>query len=222
MMNIIFLFPALFSQFEEWDEFLDESPTFDSYIGESLVGSKERATFLLERDPHIPASELANEWKMLLSKHVKVGDTVLDYGARAGDFAIPISKMVGNDGEVVAIESDLPLFRGLFWNLVRAHRKNVKIFSMGLNQPIDDLDLSKVSLMRIDANGREDLFLRGAELTLKKFKPTLLIRILGEINVERADRYIQEEYERRLEEIHELGYDTQQLFGSWYLAVYRE
>lgn len=222
MTNIILLFSALISQFEEWDEFSQDATTFDSYVGESLVGSTERAAFLLERDPHIPASDLANEWKMLLSKHVKAGDTVLDYGARVGDFAIPLSKLVGNDGNVVAIESDLPLFRGLFWNLVRAHRKNVKIFSMGLNQPIDDLDLPKISLMRIDAKGREDLFLRGAEETLERFKPTLLIRILGEINVEKADRYIQEEYERRLEGIHELGYDTQQLFGSWYLGTYRE
>jgi len=222
MMSIIFLFPALFSQFEEWDEFSEEYTTFDTYIGESLVGSTERAAFLLEKDPHIPPSELANDWKMLLSKHVKAGDTVLDYGARAGDFALPLSKMVGSDGNVVAIEPDLPLFRGLFWNLVRAHRKNVKIFSLALNQPIDDLELPKISLMRVDANGREDLFLRGAEETLRRFKPTLLIRILGEINIERADRYIQEEYVRRLEGIHELGYDTQQLFGSWYLGTYRE
>lgn len=222
MMNIFFLFPALFSQFEEWDEFSEEYTTFDTYVGESLVGSTERAAFLLEKDPHIPPNDLANEWKMLFSKYVKAGDTVLDYGARVGEFAIPLSKLVGSDGSVVAIESDLPLFRGLFWNLVRGHRKNVKIFSLGLNQPIDDLELPKISLMRIDANGREDLFLRGAEETLKRFKPTLLIRILGEIDVERADRYIQEEYERRLEGIHELGYDTQQLFGSWYLGTYRE
>lgn len=48
------------------------------------------------------------------------------------------------------------------------------IFTITLDQYVEDFHLSRIDLMKIDIEGAEFLFFKGAEQTLRRWKPTLL------------------------------------------------
>ena len=81
------------------------------------------------------------------------------------------------------------------------------------------MELEDVSLIRIDANGRENLILKGAEKTIQRCKPVLILNMLGGIAIERGDRFIKQEMDRRISDIRKMGYNLQRIEGSWYLGL---
>ncbi|NGX46948.1 MAG: hypothetical protein K1000chlam3_00315 [Chlamydiae bacterium] len=213
------LLPTLDSEFEEWEEFQTIEETYEEFIGESLIGSKEWAEYLQELDPHIDPEPIDPNWNILFERYIKKKSVVIDYGAKSGGQTLAFAHLVGGDGKVLAFEPKPELFRGLFWNLVRNNVQNARIVCPEAEEQIDLLELENVSLIRIDANGRENLILKGAEKTIQRCKPVLMLNMLGGIAIERSDRFIKQEMDRRVSEIRKMGYNLQRIGDSWYLGL---
>jgi FkbM family methyltransferase len=81
--------------------------------------------------PGLPESDDSlNEY--LTALNVKPGDTVLDLGAYAGASSYFLSKVVGPDGLVLALEPDETNFRYLEENVARHALKNVRCLQCGV------------------------------------------------------------------------------------------
>ncbi len=166
--------------------------------------------------------QLDKEIERLILRHVKNGSTVVEYGAKRGEGILQLIPILGPQGRVVAFESNPVLFRQMYWNLMLNGVQNAQIYCTVLGENEKTLDrhnLKNVSLIRVDASGREDVFLRGAENTIKSCKPVLIINILGGISLEYSDRYVKQEYESRLDNLHRMGYTTQCIRKNLYLAL---
>lgn len=212
-------FPSMPQDFPPLTQFQILEETYETFIGESLVGSYQLNEFLLEEDPQIDPEILEPNWSNLLTRFVKKGTTVIDYGAKAGGRTLLFSEAIGTDGMVIAFESNPEYYRALFWNLVHAKVKQAKIFCFKNIEKIEDPQFENVSLMVIDGMGKEDVVLQKFIHMINKNKPVLILNILGGIPLERGDRFIYKEYERRIAEIHKLGYTTQKISNTWYLAL---
>ncbi|NGX59483.1 MAG: hypothetical protein KR126chlam3_00635 [Chlamydiae bacterium] len=206
-------------EFEEWDEFEVIEDSYENFIGESLIGSTEWTDYLQELDPHLDAEPIESDLHILFQRYIKKGSVAVDYGAGCGGRALAFAPLVGTDGRVIALECEPELFRGLFWNLVRGKVQNAKIYCCIEDDRIDSLELENVSMLRIDAKGREDCILKGAVKTIRKYKPVLMINLLGGIVIEQSDRFIKQEFECRMGEIQKMGYRLQRIQDSWYLAL---
>lgn len=144
-----------------------------------------------------------NSLPIILS-YVKEGDAVIDCGAFIGDQTIGYAKKVGANGKVIAFEPNPIAFECLEYNLELF--KNVELRNEGLSDSngkinlvevptnagmtfaekskkgikcvtIDSLKLEKLDFIKIDAEGFEHNILKGAEKTIKKFKPKMVIEI---------------------------------------------
>jgi len=157
----------------------------------------------------------------ILEEFVTPETTVVDYGAGIGLNTLTLSQLVGNWGNVVAIESCQVHFRQLFWNMVLNGVQNVSLMCGQLNelQTLDALQLKDVSLIKVDAKGHEDLFLLGARKTIAENRPVLLINILGGIPLDRTDKFIKHEYHQRLEKLKGMGYTTRVIIDTFILAL---
>lgn len=158
--------------------------------------------------------------------HIECNDkkevTVVDYGAGNGMWSVALSHLTGRGGKIIAFESHPKLFREMFWNLVLNHVQNVELYCAALGEKektLDSLELENVALIRINAGGREDLFLKGARKTIEKQHPILIINMSGGIPAEWGDRYVYEELQKRIEHVSNMGYTTKQLGPSEVLAV---
>lgn len=158
----------------------------------------------------------------LLQGYLRGGGTVVDYGAGNGIWTVALADLVGRDGKVVAFESHPKNFIEMFWNLVLNHIQNAELYCTSLDSKemnLDALELDDVSLIRINADGKEDSFLKGATATIRKNRPILIVKILGGIPKDWADRFVLDEYARRLKQIETMGYTTQQINSGEYLAL---
>ena len=162
------------------------------------------------------------EIKILLKRHIREGSTYVEYGARNGAYALEALPFLGLSGGLVFLESDPERFRELFWNLRINHVSNAALYCFSLDtgeKKLDDLNLSDVSLIRIEANGREDVILRGAEKTIQANRPVLILNMMGGIPLGFTDRFVKQEYEDRIEYLSQLGYNTHCIRKNLYLAV---
>lgn len=126
---------------------------------------------------------------------VRDADVVLDIGANIGDLTLPLAQMVGPRGRVIAVESHPDVFNILCANLAInrvSHVQPINAFvkkseavivqeqfvRKGTTTPsihIDDLDLDRCRLIKVDVDGNEkDVLQSGAE-TIKKFRPVLYV-----------------------------------------------
>lgn len=153
-----------------------------------------------------------------LEQYIKKGGLAIDYGAGNGHWTVAMSEWVGSQGKVIAFETEQDLFKEMFWNLILNHVQNVQLFCSTPHE-LDQLALDNVSLIRINAEGREDLFLKGATKTIQEQKPVLIINMLGGIPPIWFDRYIKESYEDRFKLIHAMGYRTEKMESGEYLAL---
>ncbi|MBS0629817.1 MAG: hypothetical protein JSS30_06295 [Verrucomicrobia bacterium] len=159
---------------------------------------------------------------LLLSPHLQKGGTVVDYGAGSGIWTVALSDLVGREGKVVAFEPRLKHFIEMFWNLSLNHIHNAQLYCILLDEKektLDSLELENVALIRINADGKETDFLNGAARTIQEQKPVLIVRMLGGIPFGWADRFIRDEYQRRLKAIEALGYTTEQITSGEFLAL---
>jgi predicted O-methyltransferase YrrM len=158
----------------------------------------------------------------LYEEYVKEGSCVIDFGAKNGMRTLVLSQLVGERGKVIAFESRPQLFKEMYWNMLAARVSNVELYCVPFwekEQQLDAFYFENVSLLRIDASGREDIFLKGAIGTILKCRPVLIVNLLGGIPVEKVDYYVEQELTRRLETLHKMGYTTERLEKSLYLAL---
>lgn len=91
------------------------------------------AGYKLHLAPHSPAYEYPHFLKHLATK----GDTVLDIGANLGYYSRILSRIVGRQGRVLAVEPVAPILGVLRHNLRRCHNVEILNFALGAeNKPI--------------------------------------------------------------------------------------
>lgn len=132
------------------------------------------------------------------------GATVIDGGAAIGDWTLPLADACGPDGMVIAYEPNPILFRCLSHNVrgrkgILCHNaalgsvtgfcemvenENVgasHIIEIGSGhikiKVIDDLELSKCDLIKLDVEGYELFALQGAINTIKRCRPILIVEM---------------------------------------------
>lgn len=139
--------------------------------------------------------------------YIHPGDTVVDVGAFIGDHTVSYAKAVGEQGAVIAFEPNPAAFRCLKHNLERvpgnhaiyqmgiglmgeghmtlsadpAHQGGAYI---GNDKPVADITVLSLdalalapNLIKIDVEGYELNVLRGAEHTINKYWPLLVIEM---------------------------------------------
>lgn len=179
----------------------------------------------------------------LMEKNIKPGTTAIDIGAHIGTHTLSMSKLVGDRGRVVAFEPQLKLYSELVMNMELNQRNNVTAYrcavgdsykEIEMNLPVpnneggtaigsggdsalmitlDSLGLDNVSFMKIDVENLEDDVLRGAEKTIRKNRPTIILEIMG--NTYKPDPNRNEKVQNTLKRLQEWGYQTQYIDSSW-------
>lgn len=80
----------------------------------------------------------------LIKKYAKEGSTVLDIGAHIGYHTLSLSKAVKNNGKVLAFESNIQLFRELFFNLILNNTDNCKVYFTNISDINKDIEPSNL------------------------------------------------------------------------------
>jgi len=240
--SIFFSLPFFLAEIPLLDEFEEYEEQFVDLFSDELIAHQENRKDLMnyihqfsEDECHIV--ETMDAWfysqeddfleddpkiNALLKRYVKEGSIAIDYGADIGMRSVCLSRLVGCKGSVFAFEPNPERFRKLFWNLKLNHVQNAQLFCKVLGEKekaLDSLNLENVSFIRINAKGREDVFLKGAGRTIQKNKPILIINVIGGIPVDRTDKFLRKELQERLEKIHKMGYTTQRINEREYLAL---
>ena len=148
----------------------------------------------------------------LVLRHISKGDVVIDVGSFCGDHTIAYAKAVGNGGTVIALEPSKDAFECLVYNMqdvrhivvcvnkgLGSENKRMSIQKVETNDGmnylvdgddievirLDDYKLVKLNFMKIDCEGHELEVLKGAEKTIEKFRPKMLIEI-NQMTLERS------------------------------------
>jgi ubiquinone/menaquinone biosynthesis C-methylase UbiE len=103
--------------------------------------------------------ELLPPGKMLIDLGLKEGYTVLDIGAGIGYFTIPASKIVGEKGKVIAVDTSEEMIEELKHRVSSAHMKNIEIvkseeYDFGITNGAVDFALLSQVLHEIDNKKR--------------------------------------------------------------------
>ena len=85
-----------------------------------------------------------------------------------------------------------------FWNKKKWDIQKIKTVAL------DDLDLEHIDLLKIDVEGHERQVVKGAEKTIKKFKPIIVIEISFENKV--FDKVISKDHGKALDILLSWGY----------------
>mmetsp|Transcript_35188 Transcript_35188/g.74333 ORF Transcript_35188/g.74333 Transcript_35188/m.74333 type:complete len:326 (-) Transcript_35188:708-1685(-) len=107
-------------------------------------------TFLInKKDSWVGRSlDVYGEWAQsevaLLSGFIKEGDIVADVGANIGSFTVPMAKMVGTSGKVVAFEPQRVLSQLLSANVALNELANVGVFNAGVGNSDSPLEVPDV------------------------------------------------------------------------------
>jgi len=75
------------------------------------------------------------------SRNIRKGDTLIDIGAGVGEFAVLASKLVGNNGKVIAIEPSPDDFNTLLINLKNNFCNNVIPLNMAISDKREKIKL---------------------------------------------------------------------------------
>jgi FkbM family methyltransferase len=151
-----------------------------------------------------------------LKESLKEGDVVIDVGANWGLHTLYSSRLVGETGQVIAIEPFPLAYTELEWHVMKNKCDNVVVLhcavgkfngeikmvsnidaSQGIvsdrcivkddlcdeilvqNKTLDsivqEMDPGKIDFVKIDVEGAEDYVLQGAEKTIDKFRPKIII-----------------------------------------------
>lgn len=185
----------------------------------------------------------------LMRHFAKPGSTVLDIGAHIGTHTVALSKMVGEDGKVIAFEPQKKIYSELVNNLELNGCHNVTAYRCALGDrfaeiemnptaadneggasigkggdaarmiTLDSLNLNNISFLKMDVEDFEYYVLHGAEQTIRRNKPVMIIEVMGAVYIPTPDR--QERIQQTLRYIESLGYTTTFIPGSWsdWLAV---
>jgi len=111
----------------------------------------------------------------------KKGDVVIDVGAYTGDTALIFSRLVGEEGRVIAFEPDILNFEGLVKTIKNFNMKNVVAVERAL--------WSKKAVMRFAETHSlgSSLFLPGGCGRIRKVRVTTLDEEVRRLNLDRVD-----------------------------------
>ncbi len=176
----------------------------------------------------------------IILEHIKEGDTVIDAGAWIGGHTMPYAKKVGGYGKIVAVEPNPHAFECLKRNTEQF--PNVDCLNIALGDagrcvpfsskrgwydsgyvgddqkltsvqmlPLDSYDIAP-NFIKIDVEGCELKVLKGAEKTIEKSRPKMVVEInksalqrQGSTSNEVLDWLEQHEYTWRIIEDTTLG-----------------
>jgi tetratricopeptide (TPR) repeat protein len=129
----------------------------------------------------------------LLEKLVRPGATVIEIGSGIGAHAVPLARMVGADGQVLSYESR-PVQRQILRQNLGAHRASCvtlmrqhavgsmaddQASTVDRSQAIDDLQLDRLALLKVNAGAESAEVLAGAAATLWRLRPVLFVAADG-------------------------------------------
>jgi hypothetical protein len=81
------------------------------------------------------------------------------------------------------------------------------------------MQLDNISLMKIDVEGQEDQVLSGAQETILRCKPVILIEIMGGYIFATAPPSVQKQISNTISMLEAMGYSVQQVHAHDYLAI---
>lgn len=104
--------------------------------------------YLLNDRPIATALEAYGEWSEgeigLLSRWVRPGDTVVEAGANIGTHTVPLAKLAGPSGRVVAIEPQRMMYQLLGGNLALNRLGNVDTYRVAVSDKPGPIDIPSV------------------------------------------------------------------------------
>lgn len=122
----------------------------------------------------------------ILSKIIKKGDVVLDVGANIGLMTIPFSKMVGNNGRVIAYEPQSEIFKILCGNIAINNLTNVDTINAGVGDSNDLLYLPKIDYTKSNNFGGFSLQTKG-EIPVNQIKLDTINNYFNKIDLIKID-----------------------------------
>jgi FkbM family methyltransferase len=185
----------------------------------------------------------------LFPKYVKPGTTVIDAGAHIGVHTVTLARLAGTRGRVYAFEPQRKIYRELVFNLRlngienavplryalghtsgvtemdRTDPNNEGATSVGTGgdrvelRTLDSFGFRNVSLIKIDVEHFEDNVLEGAQLTIARYKPVLMIEIMGGAFYDRSSPEIQRRMDGTFARLKAMGYKVTLIYHHDYLAV---
>jgi FkbM family methyltransferase len=84
---------------------------------------------------------------------------------------------------------------------------------------LDSMQLPRIGLMKVDVEGHELACLRGAEATIRRDKPVLIVEIMGGNDLRTAAPEIVAEIQRRIDYVCSLGYRSVQIESHDFLFL---
>jgi hypothetical protein len=84
---------------------------------------------------------------------------------------------------------------------------------------IDSFGFKNVSLLKIDVESFEDYLLEGAQLTIARYKPVIIIEIMGGYLYERSPPEIRKRFDGTQARLRKMGYKVTNIYANDYLAV---
>jgi FkbM family methyltransferase len=184
---------------------------------------------------------------LIIEEFSKEGTTVIDIGAHIGVHTITMSKKVGPAGKVIAFEPQKKIFLELYQNLKFNHCTNVTLIRKALGEttkivhltqvdltneggtavgeggeiiemiPLDSLNLTNISLIKIDVENYEFFTLLGARETILKNNPVIVFEVNGS-NLEINPAKEKENFSRVMSLIESYGYLIYCIHNKDYIA----
>jgi FkbM family methyltransferase len=185
----------------------------------------------------------------LFPKYIKPGTTVIDAGAHVGVHTLSFARLVGPSGRVYAFEPQRKLYRELVFNLRlngvsnavplryavghttaivemnSAERGNEGATQVGSGgdrvelRAIDSFGFRNVSLIKIDVEHFEDYLLEGAQLTIARYRPVIIIEIMGGYREHSAPPEVKARIEGTIARLKEMRYRVRYIDAADYLAL---
>lgn len=130
------------------------------------------------------------EHRIMLHKILKSGMTVLDIGANIGYYTIMESKLVGENGKVIAAEPSLTNISLLTRNLELNRCQNVEIFQVAISNVNDECEFfmansSNLNTFHNTGSGIHDL--TGETITVKTMTVVDVMKNIGKPDLIRMD-----------------------------------
>jgi FkbM family methyltransferase len=176
--------------------------------GDQMQFGKNKLTlckygWMLHSGPYIgKCFELYGEYSEsevnIMRSFLRPGDTALDIGANIGDLTLPMSRFVGDQGRVYALESHSDTYHVLCANMALNGIRNVKALNCFIADApdvdtagpwgqfgyvsdvwgtqivaIDSLNIEACAFIKIDVDGKELQVLRSAQKLIQKARPAL-------------------------------------------------